>query len=335
VARDGYLDRKVSFETLEPRYLLSADLMPLLVDLSEFDDQTATLQVLEDSNQNKILRAAGFKNQAAYEISQNLADTSEVVVTGTDADDRLTVDFSVAFSLQDGIRFAGGLGVDQLTIGNGILNSVSYFAHGGEAGSLELDDGQLRSNIVFSGVDSIADQAEAAQRNLVNESAVSQSIHLSDGGDSTDNTLKLASDVGGLTGYEFTIPTVSFSLTAGDFGDTFVLESIDISIATSISLTGGAGVDTLVGLDSAAIWTLTGAGAGSLQSDASVSFSGFENLSGGSGADQFVFAGGSLSGHVSGGGGTDTIDYSTDLSGVSVDLGLGHATDTHRYWRYL
>ena len=134
--RDGSLDRKVVFEPLEPRYLLSADIMPLLVDLSQFDDQTATLHVLDDTNQNKVLHAAGFKNQAAYEVWQNLADTNGVVVSGSDGNSQLIVDFSEAFSLQDGIRFAGGLGLDRFTIGYGIVNSVSFFAHGGEAGSV-------------------------------------------------------------------------------------------------------------------------------------------------------------------------------------------------------
>ena len=41
---------------------------------------------------------------------------------------------------------------------------MSYFAHGGEAGSLEFDGVTLGISIVFEGLDAIEDQVEAAQR---------------------------------------------------------------------------------------------------------------------------------------------------------------------------
>jgi hypothetical protein len=86
---------------------------------------------------------------------------------------------------------------------------------------------------------------------------------------------------------------------------------------------GGTGADMLVGPDADAIWDLTGSNTGDV---AGVSFTGIENLSGGSGADTFVFSGGSIA-MVDGGSGVDTLNYFADLTGVTIDLAAGTATD--------
>jgi hypothetical protein len=72
-------------------------------------------------------------------------------------------------------------------------------------------------------------------------------------------------------------------------------------------------------------WLITGSNAGDV---AGVSFTGVENLSGGSGDDAFFFSGGSIAG-VDGGVGVDTLDYSADTSGIIVDL----STKRHRRFR--
>ncbi|CAN0455216.1 unnamed protein product, partial [Phaeothamnion confervicola] len=58
------------------------------------------------------------------------------------------------------------------------------------------------------------------------------------------------------------------------------------------------------------------------------SFSGFEQLNGGSAADSFTFeAAGSVSGGVDGGAGVDTLVYVTRSSAVTVNLQAGTAAD--------
>ncbi len=75
---------------------------------------------------------------------------------------------------------------------------------------------------------------------------------------------------------------------------------------------GGAGLDTLVGPDAATTWQLSGPDSGSVNG---LAFTGVENISGGSAADEFaVGVSGSLSGTLDGGGGTNTLDYSSALS---------------------
>ena len=87
--------------------------------------------------------------------------------------------------------------------------------------------------------------------------------------------------------------------------DSFALDEI---LPIAISFTGGAGSDTLVGPDGGMGWDVTGADSGTAADDYTT-FSGIENLTGGSGVDRFnVRAGGSISGLIDGGSGAGTGD---------------------------
>ncbi len=91
------------------------------------------------------------------------------------------------------------------------------------------------------------------------------------------------------------------------------------------NILGSGGSDTLIGADGAAnSWSLTGADSGQVDG---FTFSKFENLRGGSGADTFALSdGGTESGSIDGGGGVNTLDYSTSIGDVTVDLPLGTAS---------
>lgn len=107
---------------------------------------------------------------------------------------------------------------------------------------------------------------------------------------------------------------------------------------TGITLKGGSnGNDTLIGPNSANVWTITSLSAGTLNG---ASFSSFTNLTGGSGDDSFTFNGiGSLPGLINGGSHStgDMVDYTGKTSLVSVTLGtnvtnvetlIGRGTDS-------
>jgi hypothetical protein len=106
------------------------------------------------------------------------------------------------------------------------------------------------------------------------------------------------------------------TLVAGSAGETF---------------DGGTGTDTLVGPDASNDWILTGPGAGTLDG---MSFSGMNNLTGGSQQDVFTLQpGGTVSGTLNGGAGTaDQLDYASYGGSVTVNLqtrtapGMGHFT---------
>jgi len=87
---------------------------------------------------------------------------------------------------------------------------------------------------------------------------------------------------------------------------------------------------SLVASDGDNSWTITSQNAGTLSSSviaSTVTFSGVTSLTGGSGADTFVFADGAgVDGSIDGGGGTNTLDYSAYSSSVLVDLQTSFAT---------
>jgi hypothetical protein len=88
----------------------------------------------------------------------------------------------------------------------------------------------------------------------------------------------------------------------------------------------GTSTTTLTGLNQANNWNITGAGAGSV---GGFSFSGLGNLSGGSMADNFIFANGaSVSGIINGGAGTDTLNYAAYSTPVTLNLNALSATGT-------
>ena len=83
--------RKVFIEPLEPRILLSADLMldlaALVPDVNpnvtlRLDPTTQALELIDNNNSGNVLD------------SKALADTDSVQITGSDKDDTLTIDFS-------------------------------------------------------------------------------------------------------------------------------------------------------------------------------------------------------------------------------------------------
>jgi hypothetical protein len=105
---------------------------------------------------------------------------------------------------------------------------------------------------------------------------------------------------------------------AGD--DRFVV--LDASVDTAVE--GGAGEDTLVAADTDNTWVISGEDAGTLNDQAA--FAGIENLTGGAGADTFIFAGGSISGTIDGGAGVNSFDYSSRGGAVTIDLETGVAS---------
>jgi hypothetical protein len=91
-----------------------------------------------------------------------------------------------------------------------------------------------------------------------------------------------------------------------------------------VSFLGGSGNNTLVGPNANENWTISGANAGKV---GTVSFSGVQNLVGGSASDVFKFgASGSLAGSLNGGGGGDWLDYSGLATAVGVNLKTGAGT---------
>ena len=87
---------------------------------------------------------------------------------------------------------------------------------------------------------------------------------------------------------------------------------------------GDAGSNKLIGSDGANVWSINSANTGNVNGDV---FTSIQNLAGGAGADTFKFSSGAtISGTVSGGAGTNTLDYSLCSTQVRVNLATGQAT---------
>jgi hypothetical protein len=94
---------------------------------------------------------------------------------------------------------------------------------------------------------------------------------------------------------------------------------------TTVTLNGNGLSTALLGPNAATTWTITGADAGSL--GGKLSFTDMQTLEGGIGNDTFKFLpGGSISGFIVGGGGTNKLDYTqAGTTPVVVDLAAASA----------
>jgi uncharacterized repeat protein (TIGR01451 family) len=113
-------------------------------------------------------------------------------------------------------------------------------------------------------------------------------------------------------------PGVAYTINAGTGND---IVTVLIGGASGLTINGQAGTDTLVGPNAGATWNLSGFNQGSI-GGVVTSYLSFENLTGGSGPDNFVIQGGGVNGTIDGGGGTDTLDYSSVVAPVRVNLGI-------------
>ncbi len=94
-----------------------------------------------------------------------------------------------------------------------------------------------------------------------------------------------------------------------------------------IQCDGGAGNNSLIGPSTSNTWTITATNAGNINSN--VAFTNFQNLTGSSGSDAFVFNNTfGVTGAVNGGGGSNTLDYSQYTTGVTVNLTSHTSTKT-------
>jgi Ca2+-binding RTX toxin-like protein len=124
------------------------------------------------------------------------------------------------------------------------------------------------------------------------------------------------------------------SLDAGPGDDTISYAAytspvtMDLGAGTATGLAGFAGIegaaggsseDTLQGKAAANAWTITAPNAGDI--DGTFRFAGFEHLAGGAAADTFdVRPGATVSGRVDGGGGVNTLSFSSFVTGRDVQL---------------
>jgi hypothetical protein len=97
--------------------------------------------------------------------------------------------------------------------------------------------------------------------------------------------------------------------------------------AGGLTYDGGSGTNTLIGPNAGATWSITGTNSGTVSDG--ITFTNAGNLTGGSGNDSFVFHnGGSVTGNINGGGGSNTVNDFPVATAVVVNLGSLSAITT-------
>ncbi len=227
--------------------------------------------------------------------SYNFDGVESVAVTAGKGNDTLTVSALPSFA----VAFNGGSGTDTL-VGPNATNT--WIVTGSGAGT-------LNSSLSFSAVENLTGGTDDDTFNFSAGQKLSGKV---DGGTGSD-TLTYGT-------YTKAVTVDLQKLAATNTGGVAHLESF----------VGGAGKDTLVGSNTVSIWAIAGTNAGSVNG---LAFSAFENLTGGTAADNFQIASGAtITGKLDGGkSAVNTLDYSGDSAAVSVNLQSSTATGISAY----
>ena len=137
----------------------------------------------------------------------------------------------------------------------------------------------------------------------------------------SDDGTNVVVTIDGTTQTKAASSVASLSVIGGAGDDSFTFDASLASAGIPVSFDGGAGTDTLNGPAPDSTWAITGVGSGTV---GSLSFSGFENLTGAANnKDSFDFSeSGALSGVVDGGpGGYDVIEVHGGSDVVSTITG--------------
>ena len=194
-------------------------------------------------------------------------------------------------------------------------NTLTFSAIDNAVGGAEVDTFTLTGDAVIN----LSGGGKADQFNISSDAGVNGTLD----GDDGDDTFTFGS----------VIDIANTVFDGGDGNDTINFAagtnavSLQLDNVSNVEVVQGTNQDdTLVGtsLDD----TINVTGADDQGSVGALNFFGFENLFGSTGDDQFVLADGfGVTGAINGEDGADSIDYSAYMTGVTVDLTTGAATN--------
>ncbi len=233
-------------EPMEPRYLLSADLLPIQMG-ADGDADDFSLRLHTDALGLDHVQVVD--NLDGTIVDQRLLqETSGVAITGSQFDDRLSIELEsfIPFALPQGILFDAGQGADMLELLGSQFDSVDYGLLDTGQGHVDFAANGSALGLDFSGIQDLTDKLDAAARLFRNDSGASQSLRLGDDGTAGDEVSVLESvGVDLLTPITFDSPTAMLMLQAGDLGDTLIIGKLDLDAAVAVlEVRGGAGDDS-------------------------------------------------------------------------------------------
>ena len=266
------------------------------------DRQTITFTGLEPVEDTQVA--------TTFTINGSASNDTINVTDGNDGVGGLNeVNFNGAFEL---VRFSNKTTVEVNGLGGADTVNLNYTAGSASFAAMNVNAG--------TGGDTV--NVLADHLGSVDGGDDSDQIVLSDG-------VSVSGTVGGGIGTD-TLNYAAFTTDVAVNLQTLAATSINSGAAAGVSgfesLTGGSGSDSITAEDNVNAINVTGANAGNI--DSVFSFSSVENLIGGSNDDSFNFSNGaSVAGTVDGGtAGTDTLDYGSYLTAVSVNLQTSSAT---------
>jgi hypothetical protein len=303
-----------------------------------------------DGNTQTVTANSGTPVAHAYAATGNYT----VTVTATDKDGITGNTVSQGITIKtienqsdsssqggaSGLAIGGTAGNDAIVISTGSTSgTVSVALNGTNLGTFTPTGGAL---FVFGGpgTDTTTFKAPSGAGTFSLTGAALAYSNSGTGVPLFNLTLTAAPDVenlviqGPATASSYTIQdaTIATTITAGSGNDTFTFA--DTSAATQpVTVNGGGGTNALIGANLNNTWTINSSGSGTLQagSEPADTFTGVQNLTGGSGTDNFHFATSSatIAGSIDGKGGANTLDLSGRTTTVTVTLlttGLDKAT---------
>src|SRR5262245_14482705 len=238
--------RRPQFQSIEPRILLSADLLFNAVDNLAHDDYTLRLDA--ESGDLQLL------DSTTVVASRPLAETTGVVINGEDGwNDSLKIDFSQGgfFSLDGGITFNGGEdGFDALEVTGGTFTSVIHTvtdAGPGLSGTMVYEDGLNPAlTINYTGLEPVDMTGSTIADLVFNLPGTNDQAILEDDGTPGNGISQLRSQNATPTfdTTTFTNPTGSLTVNMGGDNGTFTVASLP-DFTRSLTINGQAGTDNV------------------------------------------------------------------------------------------
>ena len=174
----------------------------------------------------------------------------EHVISGTPADDELTIDFSNGNAGGDlSILFDGGDGFDTIRVVGGVLGDATYSATAPEAGNLNLDG----VSVDFSDVEPITVSSVLGTLRIDVSDGLGHEVVLEDVIGINDSRVTID---GGLEDVTFANPSDWLIINTGDGDDDIFVRNLETSFSASVLIDGGNDNDTfqVVPNQSAAIY---------------------------------------------------------------------------------
>jgi hypothetical protein len=258
---------------------------------------------------------SGYRNLTGGSLADTFIFSNGAGVTGTinGGGGSNALDYS-AYATPVTVDLSGGTAT-----GTGAIANLQSFTGGSAANTLKgpsaattwsinsTNAGTLTGGFSFTAFQNLTGGAGPNTFVLANGAGVTGTIN---GGSSGANALS----------YAAYLTPVTVDLAGGTATGTGAIANLQ-------SFTGGSAANTFKGPSAATTWNISAANVGTLTGG--YSFTAFQNLTGGAGANTFVLASGAgVSGTLTGGGGSNALNYAAYTTPVTVDLSASTATGT-------